>query len=124
MKLGFLMIVLTLLESGEMSAAFVNTDTLEDCERRAKAVRAILEQRVPIKDLVCRSSAATFEPFSHGAENAGLHSYAISFDAREAWITPRAGNAPCDGDSADARAPPKSIRYCATSSQKLISEGN
>jgi hypothetical protein len=119
MKLGFLMIVMTLLENGQLSAAFVNTESLEDCERRAKAIRTILsDQKIPIKDLVCRSSAAKFEPFSHGAPSAQAHSYVVSIDEREAWITPRTDNAPCDGD------PAKPIRYCATSSQKLLSEGN
>ncbi len=119
MKLGFLMIVMTLLENGQLSAAFVNTDTLADCERRAKAVRTILSgQNVPIKDLVCRSSTARFEPFSHEAPTTPPHSYVVSFDERDAWIAPRTDDTPCDGD------PAKPIRYCATSAQKLLSEGN
>jgi len=119
MKLGFLMIVMTLLENGQLSAAFVNTDTLADCERRANAIRMILSgQNVPIKDLVCRSSAAKFEPFSHGAPSTQAHSYVVSFDEREAWITPRTDDASCEA------GPAKPIRYCATSAQKLLSEGN
>ncbi len=120
MKLGFVLIVMTLLENGQLSAAFVNTESLEECERRAKAVRTILsDQKVPIKDLVCRSSAARFEPFSHGgATSAPAYSYVVSFDDREAWITPRTDDAPCNSD------PAKPIRYCATSAQKLLSEGN
>ena len=66
MKLSFLMIILTMLESGDMSAAFVNTDSLDECERRAKAVSTILAgQNLPIKDLVCLRSEATFVPLSH-----------------------------------------------------------
>lgn len=119
MTLGFVLIVMTLLENGQVSAAFVNTQSLEDCERRAKAVRAILsDQKVPIQDLVCRSSAARFEPFSHDTTGAQRHRYVVSFDEREAWITPRTDDAQCGGD------PVKPVRYCATSAQKLLSEGN
>lgn len=121
MNTGFLMIILTLLETGQMSAAFVNTQKLEDCEHRATGVRAILEgQNVPIKHLVCRSSSATFEPYSHGNDkDAVRHSYIISFDARDATVVKNTSGSPCE----DA-APGKPIRYCATSAQKLLSEEN
>mgnify|MGYP002621790349 FL=1 len=63
MKLGFLMIILTLAEGGQPSAAFVNTATLEECEQRAAVVRGILEQgEYPIEEMVCRASDAEFEP--------------------------------------------------------------
>lgn len=125
MKLGFLMIVLTLLESGDMSAAFVNTDSLEECARRAKAVRTILSgQKLPIKDLVCRRSKATFEPFSHNAESVSAYRYIVTFDAREAWIAPRPADTDCKGEDASARAPPEAIRYCVASAQKLLSKEN
>lgn len=66
MKPGFLMIVMMPLENGQMSAALVNTESLEVCGRRAKAIRTVLtDQEIPIKDFVCRSS----RPFSHGAES-------------------------------------------------------
>ncbi len=125
MKLSFLMIILTMLESGDMSAAFVNTDSLDECERRAKAVSTILAgQKLPIKDLVCRRSEATFEPFSHSGENAGAYRYIVTFDEREAWVTPRGADAACDGEGASARAPPEPVRFCVSSAQKLLSEQN
>ncbi len=125
MNLSFLMIVLTLLESGGMSAAFVNTQSLDECERRAKAVSTILAgQKLPIKDVVCRRSEATFEPFSHTGESAGAYHYIVTFDEREAWVTPRAADAACDGADAAARGPTEATRFCVASAQKLISEKN
>ncbi|HRO48842.1 MAG TPA: hypothetical protein PLW75_01770 [Hyphomicrobium sp.] len=125
MKLGFLMIVMTMLESGEMSAAFVNTASLDECERRAAAVRTILSNGpVPLKDLVCRRSDAAFEPFSHDAQGAHAHRYLVSFDDTDAKITQLHDDTPCGTDSATARDPSKPSQYCAVSAQKLLSEGN
>lgn len=125
MKLGMLMIVMTMLEGGGLSAAFVNTASLDECERRAEGLRAILSsQNVPIKDLVCRGSEARFQPFSHGDGSGEAHRYVVTFDAQQAWVAPQAEGAPCDGAAAAASAPPDTIRYCATSTQKLLSEGN
>lgn len=125
MKLGFLMIVMTLLESGQMSAAFVNTASLDECERRAATVRAILSNgNMPLKELVCRRSDATFEPFSHDAQPAHAHRYLISFDDIDARITQLSDDAPCGNDSAAEHDPAKPTQYCAVSAQKLLSEGN
>ena len=125
MKLGFLMIVMTLLESGEMSAAFVNTASLDECERRAAAVRTILSNgAVPLKELVCRRSDATFEPFSHDTQGAHAHRYRVSFDDTDARITHLSDDAPCGDETAAGRDPDKPTQYCAVSAQKLLSEGN
>lgn len=124
MKLGVLMIVMTLLDGGGLSAAFVNTASLDECERRAEGIRAILSgQNVVIKELVCRGSEARFEPFSHGAAGGEAHRYVVTFDTQRAWVAPQAEDAPCDGAAAATIQPP-TVRYCATSTQTLLSEGN
>ncbi len=114
MQLGFLMIVLTLLESGQMSAAFVNTQTLEECEDRAAVVRSILEKGdVEIKEMACRPSEAEFEPFAHGEDaDAERYTYAISLDATSVKVEQVASCEPAD-TSANGQ-------YCATSTQKLL----
>lgn len=125
MKLGVLMIVMTLLDGGSLSAAFVNTASLDECERRAEGVRAILSgQNVVIKELVCRGSEARFAPFSHGAAGGDAHKYVVTFDTQRAWVAPQAEDAPCDGAAAATTQPPATVRYCATSTQTLLSEGN
>lgn len=116
MKLGFLMIVLTVLENGQISAAFVNTQTLEECHGRAAAVRTILEDgNYPIEHLVCRASQAAFEPFVHGMDQfAGQQAYLVSFDDETATVEPVA--------SCEEAATQQGARYCATSTQKLLSQ--
>lgn len=116
MKLAFLMIVLTQTAGGPLSAAFVNTETLEDCEGRVAAVRTILENGgYAIEQAICRASDARFEPFVHGTEgDAERYAYAISFDESNAAVEPVAS---CDaaGETAEGR-------YCATSTQKLLAQ--
>ena len=111
---GFLMIVLTALESGQMSAAFVNTGTMEECEQRAATVRTILEQgNIGIVDMVCRSSDAAFEPFTHGAEaDAERFAYLIAFNGETATVSAV--------DTCETSAPAGEGRYCATSTQKML----
>ena len=115
MKLGFLMIIFTLAEGGQLSGAFVNTATLEECEQRAAVVRGILEQGdMPIEQMVCRASDAEFEPFVHGMEAyAGPQSYIVSFDDERATVEKTVS---CDG------ATPAPGSWCVTSMQKFASE--
>lgn len=118
MKLGFLMIVLTVLENGQLSAAFVNTQTLEECHGRAAAVRTILEEGdYPIEHLVCRASRAEFEPFVHGMDQlAERRAYLVSFDDETATVEPVA--------SCGEAGVQEGARYCATSTQKLLSKAD
>ena len=64
MKLGFLMIVMTLLENGQLSAAFVNTESLEDCERRAKQLNEVYQRL----DAVYRSDLPDAQKYARKAE--------------------------------------------------------
>jgi len=114
MSHAFLMIVLTVTGGAQVSAAFVNTATLEDCEKRASIVRGILEKgAIEIRQMVCRSSNVRFEPFVHGSEGDGeRYSYLISFDDKEATVAPVA--------SCEMAAVTGAGRYCATSAQNLL----
>lgn len=116
MKLGFLMIILTLVENGQLSAAFVNTATLEECEQRAAVVRDILEKgEYPIEHMVCRAAEVEFEPFVHGMEQfAESQAYLVSFDDRTATVEAV--------ESCEA-AQPKAGQFCATSTQKIVANG-
>lgn len=114
MDLAFLMIVLMQPAQGPMSAAFVNTQTLEDCEARAAIVRTILESEdYTVEQAVCRASAARFEPFAHGVDpDAERYAYSISFTDADASVEAVTA---CEsaGGAADGH-------YCATSTQKLL----
>lgn len=115
MKLGFLMIIFTLAEGGQLSGAFVNTATLEECERRAAVVRGILEQGdSPIEAMACRASDAEFEPFVHGMEAfAEPRSYLVSYDDTRATVEKTAS---CES------ATPAPGTWCVTSMQKFAAD--
>lgn len=115
MKLGFLMIILTLVE-GNLSAAFVSTATLEECEDRAAVVRGILEKgEYPIEQMVCRAADVEFEPFAHGMEEtAERKTYLVSFDDRTATVEAV--------ESCEA-VPAKAGQFCATSTQNFAADG-
>lgn len=114
MKTSFLMIILTLAVDDQLSAAFVNTDSLQECRRRAVVVRSILESgNYTIEALACREAEVLFSPFSHAAPaDAERYSYRISFDEQVAQI---AKVTACIADSA-----PEPEHYCATSTQYLL----
>ena len=115
MKLGFLMIILTLVD-GNLSAAFVSTATLEECEDRAAVVRGILEKgEYPIEQMVCRAADVEFEPFSHGMEqSADSQAYLISFDDKAATV---------EAVASCAAAQVEAGQFCATSGQKIVAAG-
>ncbi len=116
MKLGFLMIILTLTDNGQLTGAFVNIATLAECEDRATVVRSILEKGdYPIEHMVCRASDAEFEPFAHGMEEfAERQSYIVSFDDAHATVEKVSS---CDGRESAAPG-----SWCVTSTQKFASE--
>lgn len=120
MSLNILMIILTVLEGGGMSAAFVNTASEEECGRRAAMVRTVLEAAdTPIKQIVCRESAAMFSRYTHDIPaDASRHPYLIRFDQRQASVTVLPGQQACEpaqSNSADGMS-----SYCATSTQSLL----
>lgn len=116
---GVLMLILTVTEGGQYSAAFVNTPTLAACEQRAQSVRAILEQGdVQIEQLVCRSSMARFEPFVHGsAPGKPRQHYVITLADSHASVAVRAPGQRCENAGTEGVA-----TYCATSTQALLND--
>lgn len=114
---GFLMLVLTVMEGGQYSAAFANTPSLAVCEQRAQSVRAILEQGgVRIERLACRASTARFEPFVHSDVPGRLRRhYVITLAENRASVAPLAPGQRCENTDANGVA-----TYCASSTQALL----
>lgn len=116
MSLAVLMIVLTLGADDRLSAAFVETENLANCEQRAEVVRGIIAGSAPIEAILCRESAQGFDPFMHGAEedaDAPRYHFLIRDDGNRAEIA-RADACP--------EAKPAPGEYCATSLQDMLAE--
>ena len=116
MSLAVLMIILTLGADGQLSAAFVETDSPENCRQRAEVVRGIIGDSAPIEAILCRESAQSFDPFMHGAEedaDAPRFTFLIRDDGSRAEIA-RADACPA--------ARPAPGEYCATSLQDMLAK--
>ena len=121
MDVAHLMIVLSLLADGGMSAAFVNTDNLAHCEQRGKTLRTILTKGgVDVREVACVPSALQFEPFSHGAApSAPRHAYLVEFQHDTVSVAPIMDIIECESVVAHTAAPPSMRRLCVTSTQAL-----
>lgn len=120
MSINILMVVLTLLESGQMSAAFVNTASMKECERRSLMVRTVLETTgARIQQIACRQSTARFTSFSHddgSPETQHMH-YVIQIDPQQASIMVLPPGHTCKNSNDEGD---NTISYCATSTQSLL----
>lgn len=117
MSMTVLMIVLTMGtgDGAQLSAAFVDTESIADCEERAARVTAIVaETDTPVKDSICLPSAQRFEPFMHGVEDdAPRYSYLIAHDDRQATVT--------SVESCDSVTPAEG-EVCAVSVQQMLAK--
>lgn len=120
MSINILMIILTMLDGGQMSAAFVNTASEEECGRRAAMVRTVLEAAdTPIKQIVCRESTAMLSRYTHNIPaDASRQQYLIRFDQRQASVTALPASQACD--PAPTKGAEGMSSYCATSTQSLL----
>ena len=116
MSLTVLMIVLTLGADDRLSAAFVETESLENCQQRGEVVRGIIAGSTQIEAILCRQSVQAFDPFMHGAEadeDAPRYSFLIRENGTQAEIV-RVSGCP------EARPAPG--EYCATSVQDMLAD--
>lgn len=123
MQFLFLMVILTVLDNGKMSVAFVNTEDLASCQDRAEAVRGILSRgKVNITSIDCFSSKQKFEVFAHGKPAKGPRSeYLIHLAPKSVKVEAMANSEGCkvalDKQSAGLFGDMK--LYCASSQQAM-----
>ena len=117
MTSGFVLVILTMMESGGMSAAFINTETLENCEKRGKAVKSILlNGKVDIRTMKCIKSGLQFKKFSHkDAKKAPRHRYIVTLDDNALAVARMEDVQACNEAAGKSNA-----TYCATSTQLLV----
>jgi len=121
MSIGHVLVILTLLADGQMSAAFVNTPSAAACEARAEAVGAILKKGgADVKTMRCVPSDLRFIRFSHAdAQSAPRHAYDLVLGASTLVLTPFESVAACDDNLKRAKVASPQQRFCVTSTQSL-----
>ena len=122
MNTGIVMIILMLLPGGDLSASFVNTDTLAECEQRLGRIRPILEgSKMEVKAAGCFKSAAMFDDFDHDPPaDAPRNAFLIDLDGDAASVRKLGSAEEC---RAALEASGRQTSYCATSTQDMAGGG-
>ncbi len=116
MKALFLLVLLSQNGAGDINAAFVNTQSMAQCEQKAAMVRGIFASaRIPILGYRCQKSELRFTPFGHvSSSRAPRHFYLIRFGSDKVEIQAATGWRDCMAAAAE-----KPHHYCASSVQRL-----
>ncbi len=82
MKTLYLLITLSQNAAGDINAAFVNTETLEQCQQKAVLVENIFKSSsIPILESRCTKTNLKFSEFGHAANSRNIrYFYLISFN--------------------------------------------
>ena len=83
MKTLYLLITLTQNAAGDVNAAFVNTETLQQCQQKLIMVESVFKNsNIPILESRCIKSDMQFSKFGHAANSRDIrHFYLTYFDA-------------------------------------------
>ncbi len=117
MNAGFLLVILTMMDGGGMSAAFINTDSDTACQQRAKVVQSILlKGGVKIHTMKCFASGQKFVKFAHKtAKDAPRHFYTVRLGEESVLV-----EAASDKNSCEQTAKSGKDVFCTSSTQILV----
>ena len=118
----FLMIVLTVMSGGQLSAAFSNAPTEAACMKSSKAVGKILSGAgYEIRTIGCYRSAQSFSRYEHGAtDDTPRQTYLVKLGDGKATVTQKDTMAACDAELPSTPRASGTSAYCATSIQTLV----
>ncbi|MCZ4303691.1 hypothetical protein O4G98_02995 [Zoogloeaceae bacterium G21618-S1] len=121
MALGHIMLILTLLADGQLSAAFVSTANQAECETRATAIGAILKSGgANVQQIQCLQGSQQFARFSHAAAStAPRHAYELTVIDGILTATPITALADCTAVKTESAA---NQHYCVSSTQTLVTD--
>lgn len=116
----FLMIVLTLMSNGDLSAAFSSAPNETACGASQRIVGKILTKAgYKIVRIGCFRSSQTFSPYEHGVpDSAPRQTYFITVSGETATVMQKANLAACK-DALDSGPKQTEASYCATATQTL-----
>lgn len=121
MKTAFLMVILSMMDNGQMSSAYVNAPSEKSCTQKAKIVRAILTKGgVDIREIKCVASPLKFDKFEHKtAANAPRQFYSLRLGDTTAVITSVENLTACKKEQSESKAEGKTKLFCTSSTQAL-----
>ena len=126
MDAAHVMLILTLLSDGQLSAAFVSTESKSNCEQRARAVGAILSSgNTDIRLLRCLPSELKFARFAHQTSStAPRYAYLLSVGEHSLDVEPVSDLRRCAALRSDTSNKPGVTQHCVTSTQALEDVGD
>ncbi len=120
--LAHVLVILTLLGDGQLSAAFVNTDSRAACEQRSAAIGAVLRQgAAQVQQMRCVASPLRFTRFSHAdAATAPRHAYRMTLGEASLDLVAVDNLSYCLSPPGDADRPAGLEIHCVTSTQQPL----
>lgn len=122
MKTLFLLIILTRNGAGDINAAFVNTETLAQCQQKALMVEGVFKaSSIPVIESRCITSALQFSEFGHASSSSMIrHFYLVYLDEKAVQISSMPDWRSCMDKE---RSGVKQGRvYCSSSIQSLVTK--
>lgn len=118
----FLMIVLTVMSGGQLSAAFTSAPSEAGCKKSSRAVGKILrDSGYEIKTIGCYRSSQSFSRYKPGTtDETPRQAFLLSTKDGKATVTRKDTMAACDADLATLGRTSGATTYCVTSTQTLI----
>ena len=115
----FLLVLLTQNAAGDINAAFVNTQSLEQCEQKAMMLEGVFQAaNIPVIEKRCIKSPLVFTEFDHVVSSGMIrHFYTVSFDDQSVQITPMPDWQTCmSRQNTDVN---QGRTYCCSSAQSI-----
>jgi hypothetical protein len=126
MNTTFLLVLLTLGNAGQISAAFVNEDSQSACQSKSKILGEVISASgAKIIKNRCIASQYQFSKFSHAeseSEDAVRNSYLISLTEQGVHINQLKNKMECITDKEKMTLDDDNKVYCTTSRQQMISD--
>jgi hypothetical protein len=120
MKTFFLLVLLGQNGAGDITASFVNTETLEQCRQKEQMVQVIFTTaELPVLESRCIASDLRFSGFGHATSSSAVrHFYLIHFDIETVDIQPMPDWRGCM--AAQKEGVEQGRLYCGSSIQSLV----
>ena len=119
MKTLFLLIMLTQNGAGDINVAFVNTETLAQCQQKLLMLEGVFQaSEIPVIERRCMESELQFSTFGHAANSSKIiNFYQIYFNEARVRVLPVSDWKTCNNlhkpEAEQARV------YCSSSVQSL-----
>jgi hypothetical protein len=127
MTASFLLMLLTLGDTGQINAAFINTQSLITCQAKSKMLEAMMNtSNIKIIKNSCFETSLLFSKYSHEKRMQEVpNSYLISITDKDIQISPSKNKMACivDKEKLTLKSQQEEV-YCTTSTQKLTVNNN